>query len=155
MCITVDSRRRDIKSEQVVKYENEHSTPVQWKPIRKISPDSTRLTPVARFIADRADGKYIGGMLLNGFLVRVEGAAGSQYTIDVKCHGQEKADKMYSVYGLDKNERATIRGWLFPVFEPEMDETQYFNNEAQKMTAAAGVGGRIIINGEILEVTND
>ena len=152
MCITVDSRRRDPRSEQVVKYENEHGTPVQWKPVRKISPDSGRMSMVAQFIADRADGKYLGGMMLNGFLVRVEGAMGSQYSIDVRCHGQEKADKMYCGYGLDKNKRATIRGWLFPVFEPEMDETEYLNEEARKMVAAAGVGGRIVINGEIMEV---
>ena len=107
---------------------------------------------VAQFIADRADGKYLGGMMLNGFLVRVEGAVCSQYSIDVKCHGQEKADKMYCGYGLDKSKRATIRGWLFPVFEPEMDETEYLNEEARKMVAAAGVGGRININGEIMEV---
>lgn len=155
MCIIVDCRRRDPKGEQVAKYEDRHGNTVQLKPVRKIYPKAAGLSKVGRFIADRADGKYIGGMLLNGFLVRVEGAVGSQYLIDIKYHGQEKADKMYSVYGLDKNARTTIRGWLFPVFEPEMDETEYLNEEARKMVAAAGVGGRIVINGEILEVAND
>lgn len=155
MSITVDSRTRDPKSEQVVKYVNEHGTPVQHKPVRKISPDVAALTPVARFIADRAEGKYIGGMLLHGFLVRVEGAVGSQHAIEVKKHGQEQADKLAHIWGLNKNERATIRGWLFPVFEPEMDETKYLNDEADKMIAAAGMGGRIVINNEILEVSHD
>ena len=56
-----------------------------------------------------ATGKAVdqgpGMVLLNGFLVRVEGAACSQY----------------------------------------------LNEEARKMVAAAGVGGRIVINGEIMD----
>jgi hypothetical protein len=155
MSITVDSRTRDPKSEQVVKYVNEHGTPIQYIPVRKISPNTAALTPIARFIADRAEGKYIGGMLLRGFLVRVEGAVGSQHAIEVKKHGQERAEKLAHIWGLNKNERATIHGWLFPVFEPEMDETEFLNAEAKKMVAAAGVGGRIIINNEIMEVTHD
>ena len=152
MSITVDSRKRDPKSKMIVKYETENGTATQWKPVRKINPDNTRLSGVAKFIADRAEGKYIGGMLLNGFLVRVEGAIGSRHAIEVKKHGAETAEKLAKCWNLDKNERATIRGWLFPVFEPEMDETEYFNMEARKIVAVAGIGGRIVINNEIMEL---
>jgi hypothetical protein len=150
MGITVDSRKRDPKSENVVKYYDIKSgQPMQYKPVRKISPDRDKLSPLAQFIVDHAEGKYIGGMMLNGFLVRVEGCKGSQFAIEVKEKGIEQAEKLVKIGFLTKDDRATIRGWLFPVFEPDMDETEYFNKEAARMVDQAGSCGRIIIGENI------
>jgi len=151
--ITVDSRQRDPKSEQVVKYVDANTgIPIQWKPVRKISPDYSRLSLLARFIAERGDNKYIGGMLLNGFLVRVEGPIGSLFEIEIKKSGLENARKHFHMWALKETDRAVIQGWLFPVFEPDMDETQYFNIQAEKIIEVAGKGGRVKVNKDIFEI---
>lgn len=150
--ITVDSRRRDPKSEEAVKYVSLQGRPIQYKPVRKITPDLSRLSKEAAFIAENAEGKYLGGMLLNGFLVRVEGPIGSQFNIEVKNLGQEKADEKAKLWGWNKSNRSVIQGWQFPIFEPEDDPTQYLNNQATKIVEAAGKGGRIILNNKTLDI---
>lgn len=138
--LIVDSRRRDQKSETVVKYTNLQGRPIDWKPVRKITPDLTLLTPLARFIAERLDGAYIGGFLHRDTDVRVEGPAGSEPYAGKKP------------YGFPVDARLTCKGYLWPVFEPEDDETEYVNRVAEKMASMARIGGRIIVRGEIFNV---
>lgn len=150
--ITVDSRQRDPKSEMVVKYESPNGNPIQWKPVRHINPDMYRLTPLASFIAEHQDGAYIGGFHHRSNDVRVEGALGSQYTINEHARGASYAEDCVNTWGISRDARATIRGWLFPVFEPGDDETEYFNHVAERIAATAGAGGRVIIKNAIYEV---
>jgi hypothetical protein len=153
--IIVDSRRKDVKSIEVEKYYNEAGITVQTKPVRKICPDFNRLSTLAKFIASRANDKYIGGMLLNGFIVRIEGPEGSMYEIEARQKGIRTADTLFKMWGFNKKDRAIIKGWLFPVFEPENDETEYFNCEAIKIARAAGVNGRVIINDEVYNIAEE
>ncbi len=152
MSITVDSRKRDPNTVLTPKYENGAGQVIQYKPVRKISPDLSKLSPLARFIVEHSEGKYIGGFLLNGANVRVEGPIGSRYVLDVKLKGQDATEKMYKVYGCSKEDRAAIEGWLFPIFEPEDDESEYFNAVANAILEKAGVGGRVIIGSDIYEI---
>lgn len=152
MSITVDSRTRDPQTRMVVKYETPHGHPLDYKPVRDISPSLESLSPAARFIAERAEGKYIGGMLLRGFLVRVEGPVGSQFQEEVRAHGVVGAQKRAHAFGFDRDERAAVAGWLFPVLEPGDDETEYFEREASRIVSVAGVGGRLIVGGEEFHV---
>jgi hypothetical protein len=139
--ITVDSRKKDPKTEMVVKYESPNGNPTQYKPIRKISPDVNRLSPLARFIVENEDGTYIGGFNHRKNDVRVEGPSGSHPNA-----GDE-------TWGIPSDARNVCRGYLFPVFEPRDDETEYFNTVAAKIAALAGNGGRVIVNGQVFEVT--
>lgn len=148
--ISVDSRTADPKTVLVVKYTDLSGRPIQYKPIRKIYPNFDKLTETARFIVSRLNKTYIGGMLCTPSSVRVQGIIGSQWEIDLKIHGLQKAELMYKIGLSKKTDRATIKGWQWPVFEPNFDETEYFNIESNKMETVAD-GGRIIINGEIYD----
>lgn len=138
--ITVDSRTRDPKTEMVVKYESLNGVPIQYKPIRRISPDITRLSPLARFIVENEDGTYVGGFNHRKNDVRVEGPAGSH-----PAAGDE-------TWNIPSDARAVCPGYLFPVFEPRDDETEYFNAIATKIAVLAGNGGRVIIRDQVFEV---
>ena len=138
--IIVDSRKRDPKSEVVLKHEGIGSVPDSYKPVRKITPDIEKLSPLARFIVENEDGTYIGGFLNRKNNVRVEGPVGSH---------PYAGNKMY---GIPVDERAVCPGWLFPVFEPHFNETEYFNAEAEKIAKLAGSGGRVKIYNNIFEV---
>mgnify|MGYP001557826886 CR=1 FL=1 len=151
--IIVDSRKRDPKSEMVVKHENPNGNPINYKPIRRINPDMSRLSPLARFIVENEDGSYIGGFLHRKNDVRVEGLIGSRHALNVRVHGQKYADDIKEMYNITPQDRAFNPGWLFDVFEPSNDETEYFNRAAEKIQKTAGSGGRIIIHGNIFEVT--
>ena len=138
--ITVDSRKRDQKTKMVVKYTTPNGTPTQYKPVRDIHPDTSRLTPLARFIAEHEHGLYVGGFLHRANDVRVEGPPGSHPAAGNKT------------FGIAADARAVCRGYLFPVFEPEDDETEYLNNVAAHISALADADGRVIINGNIYEL---
>jgi hypothetical protein len=153
MNITIDCRKRDTKAELVPKYTNEFGTVIQHKPIRKLNPDINKLSPLAKFIVQEAKDHFIGGMLLNGFLVRVEGKTGSLFDVTVKEKGLEETERIFKIWSEDKQTRASIKGWLFPVFEPFNNETDYFNNEAEKILSVAGSGGRVIINKKCFEIS--
>lgn len=149
--IRVDSRTRDIKTEMVIKYVSPNGNPIQYKPIRKIEPSIPMLSPLARFIVENESGTYIGGFLHRKNDVHVEGPIGSKKTLTIQERGQEMADKIEKIYGLDKNERAEC-SYLFPVFEPNDDETEYFNSVAEKIRKLAQPGGRVIINKNIFDI---
>lgn len=151
MSVSINCRTRDINARRIVKHTSLRGNPTDYMSVIDITPDAEKLGPLAAFIYDRADGKYIGGMLLRGFLVRVEGAPGTQKIADMKAHGAEKYAKIAQCYDLDPNERAVIRGWLFPVFEPNTNATNYFNNEALKIQSVAP-GGRVVINNEVFDL---
>ncbi len=138
--IIVDSRKHDPQSEVVLKHEGIGSVPNSYKPVRKIHPEIDKLSPLARFMVENEDGTYIGGFLHRKNNVRVEGPIGSH---------PAAGDRMY---GIPVNERAVCQGWLFPVFEPNFNETEYFNAAAEKIEELAGKGGRVIIHKNIFEV---
>jgi len=138
--IIVDSRKRDPKTEIVLKHEGIGSVSNSYKPVRKINPDIEKLSPLARFIVVNEDGTYVGGFLHRKNNVRVEGPVGSH---------PAAGDKMYCI---PEDERAVCPGWLFPVFEPHFDETEYFNAAAEKIEKLAGPGGRVKIYDNIFEV---
>lgn len=141
LTLKVDSRKRDPKSEMVVKYTNMKGVPTDFKPIRTITPNTEKLTELARFIVKNLDGKYVGGFNHNGNDVIVEGPEGSHPL----AGGKKGSGSMYP---------ATARvstSFLWPVFEPYDDETEYVNKVAEKCAALAGNGGRIRIKNEIFE----
>lgn len=140
MEIIVDSRTRDNRSEMVVKHEDFNGNPISHKPIRKVYPILTKLNFLANFIVENENGTYIGGFLNRRNDVRVEGAPGSHPNA-----GEE-------MWGIPDDARAFCKGYLFPVFEPADDESEYFNIVAERIEALAGPGGRVIINGNIFEV---
>lgn len=141
MTIIVDSRTRDPKTEMVVKYEDRNGKPIQHKPVRRISPAIARLSPLARFLAENLDGMYIGGFVHRKNDVTVEGPVGSHPNA-----GNE-------TWNIPRDARNVCHGYLFPVFEPNDDETEYMNAVAMKIAALAGNGGRVIIRGQVFEVT--
>lgn len=138
--IIVDSRRRDPRTEMVVKHEGPKGDPISYKPIRRVEPDISRLTPLARFIVENEQGTYIGGFLHRKNDVRVEAAPGSH---------PNAGDQLW---GIPADARNFIAGWLFDVFEPNDDETEYFNIAAAKIQNTAGPMGRVIINGNIFDI---
>jgi hypothetical protein len=140
--IIVDSRNRDPKSEQVVKYTNLRGEPTQYKSIRKISPEKEKLSELGIFLCEKLNGSYIGGFLHKENDVIIEGPEGSDPNA-----GNPKYGSL-----CPPSARLKCKGYLWPVFEPNDDETKYINKAARKMIEMAKPGGRVIIKKEIFDI---
>jgi hypothetical protein len=140
MTILVDSTKRDPKSEMVLKHQGIGNVQDSFKPIRGINPKKENLSDLALFIVNQLEGTYIGGFLNRKNNVRIEGKMGSH---------PYAGNKMF---GVPEDARAVCPGWLFPVFKPHFDETLYFIAEAEKIRKLAGMGGRVIIFGNVFDI---
>jgi hypothetical protein len=189
--ITVTCRKRDPKCTTTPKYENLSDFDVTpenpnlpngvhgYRYLRQISPDVSRLSPLAEWLAEQCEGRtFAGRMPAAQFDRRIRCYAGITQRDLVIHQAETNANvgttkyrnpetgepdferaktvaaghiKMWSLDLPEYNSEVRIDDFLVPIIEPEQDDTDYWNLVAEQIVAGGAVRVQIGAFGYLID----
>lgn len=153
--ITVAARKTDRLAFGVQKYSNDAA----WNTIggiapngvsatrylRKTTPALTELTELARFLVQNCPKSVAGNMPAPRREHRVTCYNGKTEADMMRSEGRKNAEGYIRCYDLE-NVPLKIMDWKFDIIAPDQSDTDYWNEQAEKIIAAGSIRVEIGIN---------